>query len=116
MKSGFPVIALLMSFAACDRGQGAVSRPREQARADTTAVTPAPTKSRVLFVGTSLTAGYGLDPDQAYPALIARRIDSLGLNYEVVSAGVSGETSAGARRRVRLSLPAPPGIPRLQTR
>ena len=50
----------------------------------------------VVFVGTSLTAGYGLpDPKLAYPALIQRKIDSLGLGYRTVNAGVSGETSAG---------------------
>ena len=55
----------------------------------------------VVFMGTSLTAGYGLaDPQQAYPALLARRADSLGLGVRVVNAGLSGETSAGARRRV----------------
>ncbi|HUL78042.1 MAG TPA: arylesterase [Vicinamibacteria bacterium] len=54
----------------------------------------------VLFVGTSLTAGYGLDPDEAYPALLQRKIDAAGLRYRVVNAGVSGETSAGARRRM----------------
>jgi acyl-CoA thioesterase-1 len=53
-----------------------------------------------MFLGTSLTAGFGIDPDQAYPALIQERIDSAGLNYRVVNAGVSGETSAGALRRV----------------
>ena len=53
----------------------------------------------VLFLGTSLTAGLGLDPEQAYPALIQTKIDSAGLNYRVVNAGVSGETSAGALRR-----------------
>jgi acyl-CoA thioesterase-1 len=54
----------------------------------------------VLFVGTSLTAGYGVDPDDAFPALIQRKIDAAGLRYRVVNAGVSGETSAGARRRI----------------
>jgi acyl-CoA thioesterase-1 len=54
----------------------------------------------VLFLGTSLTAGYGLDPSQAYPALILARIEAKGLHYRVVNAGVSGETSAGARRRI----------------
>jgi acyl-CoA thioesterase-1 len=53
----------------------------------------------VVFLGTSLTAGLGLDPEQAYPALIQKKIDSLGLGYRVVNAGVSGETSAGAVRR-----------------
>lgn len=54
----------------------------------------------ILFVGTSLTAGLGLEPEEAYPALVARRIDSLRLPFVVQNAGVSGETSAGARRRI----------------
>jgi acyl-CoA thioesterase-1 len=54
----------------------------------------------VLFLGTSLTAGYGLDPSQSYPSLIRSRIEAEGLPYRVVNAGVSGETSAGALRRV----------------
>ena len=49
----------------------------------------------VLFAGTSLTAGLGLDPDSAYPMLIQRKVDSAGLGFDVVNAGVSGETSAG---------------------
>jgi acyl-CoA thioesterase I len=59
-----------------------------------------PQRPTILFLGTSLTAGYGIDPELAYPALIQQRIDSAGLNYHVVNAGVSGETSAGALRRV----------------
>jgi acyl-CoA thioesterase-1 len=58
------------------------------------------TRPVVLFVGTSLTAGLGLDPAQAYPALIQQRVDSAGLDLRVVNAGVSGETSAGALRRI----------------
>ncbi len=54
----------------------------------------------VLFLGTSLTAGYGLAADQAYPALIQQKIDSVGLSFRVVNAGVSGETSAGGLRRI----------------
>jgi acyl-CoA thioesterase-1 len=63
---------------------------------------PAPDgqRGRIVFLGTSLTAGLGLDPDQAYPALIQHKIDSAGLPFVAVNAGVSGETSAGARRRV----------------
>ena len=53
----------------------------------------------MLFVGTSLTAGLGLDPDDAYPALLGRAADSAGFAVDVVNAGVSGETSAGALRR-----------------
>jgi acyl-CoA thioesterase-1 len=54
----------------------------------------------VLFVGTSLTAGLGLDITEAYPALIQEKLDAAGLAYRVVNAGVSGETSAGALRRM----------------
>jgi acyl-CoA thioesterase-1 len=51
-------------------------------------------------LGTSLTAGLGLDPDSAYPAVIQRLADSAGFRVQVVAAGLSGETSAGALRRV----------------
>lgn len=54
----------------------------------------------LLIVGTSLTAGLGLDPDSAYPAILQRKLDSAGVAYRVVNAGVSGETSAGALRRI----------------
>jgi acyl-CoA thioesterase I len=54
----------------------------------------------VLFLGTSLTAGQGLDPDEAYPALIQKKIDAAGLAYRVVNAGVGGDTSADALRRL----------------
>ena len=56
--------------------------------------------AKILFFGDSITAGYGLNPDKAFPALIQQQIDSLGLNYTVVNAGLSGETSAGGLRRV----------------
>jgi acyl-CoA thioesterase I len=54
----------------------------------------------ILFFGNSLTAGYGLSPSEAYPALIQERIDSLNLPYRVINAGLSGETSAGGRNRI----------------
>lgn len=57
-------------------------------------------KDTILFFGDSITAGYGIDPNQAFPALIQEKIDSLGLPYNVVNAGLSGETSAGGLRRV----------------
>lgn len=53
----------------------------------------------VLFLGTSLTAGLGVDPARAFPAVIQRWMDSTGHDWQAVNAGVSGETSAGARRR-----------------
>jgi acyl-CoA thioesterase-1 len=54
----------------------------------------------LLFFGDSLTAGYGVDPDEAYPALIQRKIDDAGRPWRVVNAGLSGETTAGGLRRL----------------
>ena len=54
----------------------------------------------ILFLGTSLTAGLGLEPDSAYPQQVQRRIDAAGLPYQALNAGVSGETSAGLLRRL----------------
>ena len=64
----------------------------------------------VLFLGTSLTAGYGLGADQAYPALIQRSIDSAGLPFRVSNAGISGETSAGGLRRTEWALQQPVAV------
>lgn len=68
-----------------------------------------------MFVGTSLTAGLGVDRDSAFPAIIQRRLDSLQLRWRVVNAGVSGETSAGALRRMAWLLREPPAILVLET-
>jgi acyl-CoA thioesterase-1 len=62
------------------------------------------------MVGTSLTAGLGLDPDDAYPALLQRKADSLGLHVDIVNAGLSGETSAGALRRIDWLLRGPADV------
>ncbi|MBC8053364.1 MAG: arylesterase [Sphingobacteriaceae bacterium] len=58
-------------------------------------------RKTILFFGNSLTAGYGLeDPDEAFPAVIQRKIDSLDLPYKVINAGLSGETTAGGVNRI----------------
>ncbi|MBK8547768.1 MAG: arylesterase [Saprospiraceae bacterium] len=54
----------------------------------------------ILFFGNSLTAGYGLDENESFPALIQQRLDSLGLNYVAVNAGLSGETTSGGKNRI----------------
>ncbi|MEX0907209.1 MAG: arylesterase [Gemmatimonadota bacterium] len=61
----------------------------------------------VLFIGTSITAGYGIGEEFAYPAVIQQMIDSAGLPYRVSNAGVSGETSAGGLRRIDWALQQP---------
>lgn len=65
------------------------------------AVLPAAAGERtVVFYGDSLTAGYGLDPDEAYPALIQRKLEASGQPWRAVNAGVSGETTSGGLRRL----------------
>jgi acyl-CoA thioesterase-1 len=76
---------------------------------------PAGGARAVLFLGTSLTAGLGLEPEQAFPALIQTKIDEAGLPWRVVNAGVSGETSAGALRRLDWLLQQPFDVLVLET-
>jgi acyl-CoA thioesterase I len=64
----------------------------------------------ILFLGTSLTAGLGLEASQAFPALIQRKLDAGHLRWRAVNAGVSGETSAGALRRLDWALEDAPAI------
>ena len=59
---------------------------------------------RIVFLGDSLTAGYGLDKEDSVPALIQKRLQDAGYPYEVVNAGVSGDTSAGGLSRLDWSL------------
>lgn len=67
-------------------------------------------KKTIVFFGNSLTAGYGLSPEQSFPSLIQKKIDSLGLPYHVVNAGVSGETSSGGKTRISWILEQPVDI------
>jgi acyl-CoA thioesterase-1 len=55
---------------------------------------------RVVILGDSITSGYNLEPEEAYPALLQEKIKAAGLDYIVVNAGVSGDTTAGGLRRV----------------
>jgi len=61
-------------------------------------------RGRIVVLGDSITAGYGLSPSQAYPALLQAKVDTAGLPYEVVNAGVSGDTTSGGLRRVDWAL------------
>jgi acyl-CoA thioesterase-1 len=104
------ILMLLPLLLACRQQEA--SAPPPPPRAPEVSSAPAPL---VLFLGTSLTAGYGLEPDQAYPALIQARIDSAGLPYRVINAGVSGETSAGALARTEWLLRQPFDVLVLET-
>lgn len=58
------------------------------------------TEGTIVAVGDSLTAGLGVEEAQAYPAQLARKLQANGFNYNVINAGISGETSSGARARI----------------
>ena len=75
-----------------------------------TAAKPVGARSRVVILGTSLTAGLGLDPANAYPTLLQRKSDSAGFRVDIVNAGLSGETSAGALRRASWVLDVPAAV------
>jgi acyl-CoA thioesterase-1 len=99
-------------------GCGDASRNRaadRKAAAAPDSAPPAAEAGTVLFLGTSLTAGLGLPPEEAYPALVQQKIDSAGLPFHVINAGVSGETSAGALRRVDWLLRQPFDVLVLET-
>jgi acyl-CoA thioesterase I len=106
MVRAFGVLFLVVVLAACaseDRGSAAPPAGSSEKPA-AVAAAPAASRPRIVALGDSLTAGLGLEPDQAYPALLQKRLDAAGLNYEVVNAGVSGDTSAGGLRRVDWAL------------
>ncbi len=98
----YDLTVVLVAVAVVGCGGEKPSPPRAGAAAATPAVAAVSGGDRpsIVFLGTSLTAGYGLDRDEAYPALIQRKIDSAGFDYRVANRGLSGETSAGAVRRI----------------
>ena len=98
-----PCIACLMLFS-CLVHLGGMTLA---AAADHVQVTTPPQAKTVLFFGDSLTAGYGLDPAQAFPALIQVKITARGWDFQVINAGLSGETTAGGLRRIDWVLQRP---------
>jgi len=117
------LLAALAAAACTSDGRPSAGTPQttsRQATALRTSAAPAaPTsgaaRRTVIIEGTSLTAGLGLDPEEAYPALLQQKIDSAGLPFAVVNAGLSGETSAGALRRVAWLLQRPIDVFVLET-
>jgi len=106
-------------------GQGAASpagsavggkeRASQPARPESAGDATRTGRRRVVVMGTSLTAGLGLDPADAYTTLLQHKADSAGLDVEIVNAGYSGETSAGALRRVDWLLREPVDVFVLET-
>lgn len=104
-------IILLSMITACGNNQHK-AEGQGNAKTDGAAEAAAtrPGAQYILFFGTSLTAGYGLDPEEAYPAIIQKKIDSLNLPYKVINAGLSGETSAAGKSRIDWLLKQPVDI------
>ncbi|MDO8969438.1 MAG: arylesterase [Saprospiraceae bacterium] len=106
-------LALIPSAALCLCLFACQSEP-----AKNTPTVPSPTltekaagpKKNIVFFGNSLTAAYNLSPEQGFTAHIQRRIDSLGLNYNCVNAGLSGETTADGVNRIDWVLQQPVDI------
>lgn len=97
------VSLLFIALAACG------TPPQETpAASPASPAAPAPpphaAKPRIVFLGDSLTAGLGLPVDNSFPSLIGKKLKDKGLDYDVINAGVSGDTSAGGVRRLDWSL------------
>ncbi|WP_026809249.1 arylesterase [Arenibacter latericius] len=92
------ILTLLMSCG--EKSQKNVSKDSIQSEQETLKTTPTEDNRIILFYGNSLTAGMGLDPNEAFPALIQEKLDTLGLPYKVINAGLSGETTASGKNRI----------------
>ena len=101
------IVGLLAVSCTIACGAGSEERAAAaSARADSAPLPPVAgaTSPRVVLLGDSLTAGLGLPIAEAYPSLLQRRIADEGLNYTIVNAGVSGDTSAGGLSRLDWAL------------
>jgi acyl-CoA thioesterase-1 len=96
-------LALLLG-AACGRPDAAATEAPRSPAAETVQPPRVAARSRIVFLGDSLTAGYGLAKEESVPSLIQSRLDASGYAYDVVNAGVSGDTSAGGLSRLEWSL------------
>jgi len=104
---GSLVVALVFATAACARPEDPPASAAYRAETPSvgqTAAAAEPSRPRIVFLGDSLTAGLGLPRAQSVPSLIQARLDTSGYSYEVVNAGVSGDTSAGGLRRLDWAL------------
>lgn len=100
MKSLIMTAIAVFLLASCNNSN---STQNSESKTDSTSTkdTPLTNEKKILFFGNSLTAGLGLaDQSEAFPALIQQKIDSLGLPYICINAGLSGETSAGGKDRI----------------
>jgi len=108
MKKGSTIIvSFVILFFACTNNKKSQGSNQINNAKDSVTITK---KKTIVFFGNSLTAGYGVSPEEAFPAIIQKKIDSLGLPYQVINAGVSGETSSGGKTRIDWILREPVDI------
>lgn len=101
------VVLAMVALAACSGDPGVrSSEPRQGLLAPIAPEDPTvpPARPRIVAFGDSLTAGLGLLEQEAYPAIIQQKIDEAGYDFDVVNAGLSGDTSAGGVRRLGWAL------------
>jgi len=98
------VVVVGVTAAACSQSESVTTPRVAAAPAAVPAAAQGAARPRIIFLGDSLTAGYGLDLEQSVPSLIQKHLDAEGYKYDVVNAGVSGDTSAGGLRRLEWSL------------
>lgn len=91
-------------LAACHGPGRSETRQADAPAASPVAVPPTAPRAKIVVLGDSLTAGLGLAPGESFPAQLQRRVDAAALPYDIVNAGVSGDTSAGGLRRLDWSL------------
>lgn len=94
------VIYLLISLFILSSCGADTNQNEEVTKKDSLPAADSAQKKNILFFGNSLTAGLGVEPDEAFPALIGNKIDSLNLPYKITNAGLSGETTAGGKARI----------------
>jgi len=97
MKGSIIIAALIIILSGCTDNKKPAESDQNNTAKETATVTK---KKTIVFYGNSLTAGYGVSPSEAFPAIIQKKIDSLGFPYNVINAGVSGETSSGGKTRI----------------
>ncbi len=103
MKYPFSSVSLAVLVALCVllfSCGGKTNETENQSASDSTEISQSTDQKVILFFGNSLTAGYGIDPEDAFAGLTQAALDSLGKDYKVINGGLSGETTAGGLSRL----------------
>jgi len=101
------LLLLIVLCSGCDKGESSPAQTAAPARQQY--------QGKIVAMGDSLTAGYGVDEGQSYPAQLERKLHQAGYNWQVINAGISGETSSGALSRINWVLKLQPDIVILET-